>query len=163
MTSFGNLLVRLLTIAFGLFLAFAAAGIFVSFGMFGGFFNDILLDFEDFSQGEFQATGGLTAALVVLAGFLTSPFLMGSALLPAAITIAMAELMRWRGMTVNIVLGGLVALFAGLTSHGGPVSEGTVVVLLAAGFIGGFFYWLGAGRGAGNWLVRPPSPRNNSR
>ena len=152
MTILGNLIVRLLTIAFGLFLAFAAAGVFVSFGMFGGFFEEILLGFEDLSDGQFRSGDGLTAMLVVLAGFLTSPFLMGAALLPAAIAIAIAELMRWRGMTINLVMGGLVALFAGLTASHQPVGEGTLVVLLATGFVGGFFYWLVAGRGSGRWL-----------
>lgn len=82
-------------------------------------------------------------------------------LLPASILIAIAELMRWKSATVNLVLGGVCALFTGLASFHGPTdaipSDSTLIVLLACGFIGGFAYWLIAGRSAGLWLKTKPS------
>lgn len=57
------------------------------------------------------------------------------------------------------MLGGLAALlsfwFRVDFSAQASISDGTLVVLLATGFIGGFFYWLVAGRNAGKWLESP--------
>jgi hypothetical protein len=145
----GHIIVRLVAILFGLALAFLAAGIFISFGLFGGYFLDFVQQ-ADLQGGE----GPPMAAFAVFAVGLLSSFKIASlALAPSAFAILVAELMGWRGLTVNLVLGGIVGLATGWIVSGGhsQMSQGALLVLLATGFIGGFFYWLIAGRGAGGW------------
>lgn len=130
---------------------------FLSFGLAGGFFENFFRELNIIFEGDLQDTGPIVTFLVLVFGFFSSFYVASLALLPAAIAIAIAELMRWQGLTINLVLGGFVALFTGITSYNvqhanGLPSEGTLIVLLAAGFIGGFFYWLIAGRSAGRWM-----------
>jgi hypothetical protein len=145
----GHIIVRLVAIFFGLALAFLAAGIFISFGLFGGYFTELFQQ-ADIANGE--ATP-LAAFAIVAVGVLSSFQIASLALAPSAFAIVIAELMGWRGLTVNLVLGGLVGLATGWIVSGGDaaMSQGTLLVLLATGFTGGFFYWLLAGRGAGGW------------
>jgi hypothetical protein len=156
----GHFIVRLIAILFGIIVAMLAAGMFLSFGMFAGTFTEFFIELQFIFDGDPYAdpanTSPLVTFLVIIAGFFTSFHVASLATLPAAITIAIAELLRWQGMTINLVLGGLVSLFTGLSIYGstkgGLPSDGTLVVLLATGFIAGFFYWLIAGRNAGKWL-----------
>ncbi|MGB7335549.1 MAG: hypothetical protein WBD01_07150 [Salaquimonas sp.] len=155
----GHFIVRLIAILLGVFVAMVAASIFLSFGMFSNMFSEFFNELNWVVNGDpyrTEDTGGLVTGLVVIVGFFTSFYVLGLAALPAAIAIATAELMRWQSMTINLVLGGFVALATGLSlfgaQHDGLPSDGTLVVLLATGFIGGFFYWLVAGRSAGKWL-----------
>lgn len=151
----GSLIVRLVTIAIGYFLAVMAAAIFLSFGLFGEFL-------AGFYQG-LDAPAYLNEGSIVFIGSYIAVAIGWTTLLPASILIAIAELMRWKSLTANLVLGGLCALFTGLVSFQGPrdaiPSESTLIVLLACGFIGGLVYWLIAGRAAGRWLStnRPES------
>ena len=167
----GNLILRLVVIAFGLLLAMFAAGIFISIGMFSGWFRDFLMEVHGPYGGPDDGT--VAAFFIGAVGIFTSFQVMAAAFLPSAIAIAIAELMRWTGLTINLVLGGLVALFTGVTMfafpgrgpHGDPYaaeqavaglpSEGTLIVLLATGFVAAFVYWLIAGRSAGKWMDRP--------
>jgi len=132
---------------------------FLSFGLFAGsfteFFNELqfVLNGDPYQQ---ENTGDLVTLLVVIVGFFTSFYVASLAILPVTLTILIGEIMRWQGLTINLVMGGVVALATGLSifsaqSQGLP-SDGTLVVLLSTGFIGGFFYWLIAGRNAGKWL-----------
>ncbi len=166
MQTLGHFIVRLVAILFGIFIAMLAAGMFLSFGMFAGAFTEFFKELSWTLNGDPYHTDemdGLVTLLVVIAGFFTSFHVASIAALPATIAIAIAEMMRWQGMTINLVLGGLVSLFTGLSLYGslqtgvetGLPSDGTLVVLLATGFIAGFFYWLIAGRNAGKWLDRP--------
>lgn len=158
MQTIGHIIVRLVIVTFGLFVAMLAAGIFLSFGLFAGAFTEFFAELQIFlndvdpNAEEFDASAIVTL-LVVVAGFFTSFHVMSLAALPTAIAIAIAELMRWRGMVTNLLLGGVVALSTGLSVYSeindGLPSDGTLVVLLAIGFIAGFFYWLIAGRTAG--------------
>jgi len=156
----GHFIVRLIAIILGLIVAMLAAGMFLSFGLFAGAFTEFFTELQIIFDGEIYNdpanTSPLVAFLVIIAGFFTSFNVASIATLPAAIAIAVSELMRWQGMTINLVLGGLVALFTGLSLYGstrtGLPSDGTLVVLLATGFVAGFFYWLIAGRSAGKWL-----------
>jgi len=148
----GHIIVRLVAILFGLALAFLAAGIFISFGLFGGYFRDLFQNAE-IANGE---AAPLAAFAVIAVGFLSSFQIASLALAPSAFAVLVAELMGWRGLTINLVLGGLVGLATGWIVSGGEagaaaLSQGALLVLLATGFIGGFFYWLVAGRGAGGW------------
>lgn len=157
----GHLIVRLLAVSFGLFTAMLAASLFLSAGIFGGMATEFLADLQWTIEGdpylEPVDTSPLVTLLVVVIGFFTSFHVAGLAALPMLLAVGLAEFMHWRGMTINLVLGGLVALATGLSVFGdaggeGLPSDGTLVVLLATGFVGGFFYWLIAGRSAGKWL-----------
>jgi hypothetical protein len=148
----GHIIVRLIAILFGLALAYLAAGIFISFGLFGGYFRDLFQQAE-IAKGE---AAPLATFAVFAVGILSSFQIASLALAPSALAVLVAELMGWRGLTINLVLGGLVGLATGWVVSGGEagaeaMSQGTLLVLLATGFIGGFFYWLVAGRGAGSW------------
>ena len=163
----GHFIVRLMAVLFGIFIAMLAAGMFLSFGLFAGtfteFFSELQIIFDGDPYADPANTSPLVTFLVIIAGFFTSFHVASLAALPTAIAIAIAELMRWRGFTINLVLGGLVALVTGLSLYGSirpgvesnMPSEGTLIVLLATGFIAGFFYWLIAGRSAGKWLSTP--------
>ena len=158
----GHFIVRLIAIVFGLFIAMLAASIFLSFGMFSDAFNAFFADLSWTLNGDpyvAEEMDGLGTALVIIVGFFSSFYVAGLAALPTTIAIAIAELMRWQSMTINLVMGGIVSLATGLSvftgKQDGLPSDGTLVVLLATGFVGGFFYWLIAGRSAGNWLGDP--------
>lgn len=159
MQLFGHLIVRLIVIVAGILIAMISASIFLSAGLFNGFFDVFFFELNIAVDGQLQNSGPIATFLVFIVGIMSSFYVASIAILPAAITIAIAELMRWKSMTANLVLGGLVGLFTGLSTysrtHSGLPSDGTLIILLAAGFIGGFFYWLVAGRSAGNWLGAP--------
>lgn len=143
----GHLIVRLVSVFLGLILSILAAAMFLSMG--------IVRDVVDPTM-QYHTGIGADGFLVPLLGLAASPFVAAAVLAPAAIVIAIAELMRWRGIVSNLLLGGMIAIFAGwqqfLLEDRQSLSDGTLVVLLAAGFVGGFVYWLIAGRQAGNWL-----------
>ena len=80
--------------------------------------------------------------------------------------------LRLRGIVFHLAAGGLIALAlwvmqdaggqaAGVQSAPSGLPRGSLVVL-AAGFVGGFVYWLLAGRQAGCWRMKAPSPRDTS-
>ena len=152
----GNLILRLVAIFFGVLVALLAASVFIAIGLFGGIFENLFSDLQLANQSEPGESFSLVGLAVLLVGFFSSFHVAGVTALPATLAIGIAELMRWRGMTINLLLGGVVGLFAGFsafrTQLDGLPSEGTLIVFLATGFVGGFFYWLIAGRGAGNWL-----------
>lgn len=156
----GHLIIRLMVIFFGLFVALIASSIFLSFGLFSGSFTDLFselnLAFNPDPYADQIDTSGLVSFLLVLIGFISSFYVASIAALPVFLSITIAEIMRWQSMTINLILGGGVGLFTGLSvftlENDGLPSDGTLVVLLSTGFIGGFAYWLIAGRSAGNWL-----------
>ncbi|MGI9400733.1 MAG: hypothetical protein ACR2O0_05725 [Rhizobiaceae bacterium] len=143
----GHLIVRSVSILLGLFLGILAATMFLSLG--------IVRDVVDPSM-QYHWGFGADGLLVPLLGLIASPFVAGAVLAPAAIIIAIAELAHWRGMVSNLLLGGIIAVFAGwqqlLLDDQQSISDGLLIVLLGAGFVGGFVYWLISGRNAGNWL-----------
>jgi hypothetical protein len=144
----GNLVVRIVQVAFGLLVAGAVAALFLSFGY--------VRDAAGPAFGratEFRADSLLTAVFAILIG----PALFKALLAPAAVAIALAELAALRGLVANLALGGMLALFAGWRAFEPEpgLSRSGILVLLAAGFVAGFVYWAIAGRHAGNWLRRP--------
>ena len=150
----GHLITRLVSVAFGFAVATLAASMFLSLGTV----HDILAPALGEITGQEADRGWLSG----LFGLITWPWVSTAALLPASVAIAMAELMRWRGLTINLVIGGLVGLFAGwtvlATDDPHRLAEGTILVLASAGFVGGFTYWLLAGKRAGDWLAPPRQP-----
>ena len=143
----GHLIVRLVSVSIGFVLATIAAALFLSIGLV----RDVIGPTVEYHTG-IQADG----ILVPMVGLASSPYLAASVLAPAAIFIAIAELMSWRGWLPNIAGGGAIALFAGWRelglAPGDAIDQGVVIVLLATGFIAGAVYWVIAGRGAGKWL-----------
>jgi hypothetical protein len=97
-------------------------------------------------------------------GLITSVQLAALAILPVILAVAITEMMRWNGMVTHLVLGGVSALFVVFTQlpQATVPSEGTLIVTLAMGFVGGFFYWLIAGRGAGSWQDNLPAFREQN-
>jgi hypothetical protein len=76
--------------------------------------------------------------------------------LPAAIAIVLAESFGWRSILFYLLAGGLIGAAAiHLTMQSGvfDFADRPNVALLAAGFVGGFVYWLIAGRRAGTGIT----------
>jgi hypothetical protein len=148
MQSLGHVVVRTMAIAFGLIVAYLAAGMFLAIGLFSGLVRDFTAGLE-MPADEQGALGNLA---IVGIGLLSGARIAGLALGPSIVAVILAELLGWRGLIANLLLAGVVGLATGwIISGGQSVSSGVVVVLLATGFCGGFFYWLIAGRKAGAW------------
>lgn len=154
MAIIGNLIVRLIPISVGFFLAIVAAGLFVSFGLYNDILNGgILLDRHE---------EDLFAFISIVFGFGATLLIGLYSIGLVAILIAIAELMRWKGLVTNLVMGGACAGFLAIQNFDfvnqlgeasqPPENYGALLVALSAGFIGGFVYWLIAGHRAGDWL-----------
>jgi hypothetical protein len=98
--------------------------------------------------GTFLLAAGYTASLLGSAAFL-----------PAMIAIVITEVLSIRSVMVHVGIGGAIGAIgaAGLSrvSEAGVAFDGRGAVIVAAGFVGGFAYWLVAGRMAG---LAPPNP-----
>jgi len=84
------------------------------------------------------------------------------AILPAALAIALAEAFAWRSVLYYFLVGGVIALIADQMSDLviAPSFPGRrLVIMLAAGFVGGFVYWAIAGWRAGDWGPGNSPPR----
>jgi hypothetical protein len=84
------------------------------------------------------------------------------AILPAVVAIVLAEAFAWRSVLYYFLSGGLIALIADQASDlviapGFPGRR--MVIMLAAGFVGGFVYWAIAGQRAGGWGSRETRPQ----
>lgn len=101
-----------------------------------------------YTDGEFVA---IIAAWVLISAFVLAVPLAVFASVPAALAIVLAEAARLRGMTSNLLLGGAVAA-AAVWLKGAVLEPAAPAAVLAAGFTGGFVYWVIAGRSAGSWL-----------
>ncbi len=138
----GHLVVRLIAIFTGLLAAALAASAFLAFGYVTGF------SAVDGRHDEPVWTAILTFVFV--------PFALHAVIAPAALAILIAELVRWRSLAANLLLGGAVALYAAwwhvFSLQAEMPSRQALVALAATGFIGGFAYWLIAGRNSGRWL-----------
>jgi hypothetical protein len=149
----GHIIVRAVAVVFGLLIAYVAAGSFLAAGLWLGYFRD-LFGSLDLTQHEVDM---LTIVVVAILGLLQAFSLAAVALAPSLIAVILAESFSWRGLVANLLLGGGVGLTTGWLvlrdSSPAPLSQGAALVLLAAGFTGGFFYWLIAGRRAGSWRV----------
>lgn len=154
-----SVLWRLIVITFALFVALLGAAMILSYGISSGLFVEFFGadSFEAIDETEWGYAVLLIATVGI--GFFTSFQLASLALLPIIVAIATTEMMRWNGMVTHLVLGGVSSLFVVFTQlpQGTTPSEGTLIVTLAMGFVGGFFYWLIAGRGAGKWQERLPA------
>ena len=154
-----SVLWRLIVISFALSVALLAAAMIMSYGISSGLFVEFfgVETFEAIDQTDWGYAILLIATVGI--GFVTSFQLASLALLPIIVAIAATEMMRWNGMVTHLILAGVSALFVVFTQLPEETipSEGTLIVTLAMGFVGGFFYWLIAGRGAGRWQEKLPA------
>lgn len=146
MAQIGNFILRFIVIGFGFSLAIFAAGLFIGYG----FYNEILSTEPPMQMWEEEFFSVISMGVGVASTMLIGAYGIGV----VAIVIILAEVMRWNGIVSNLVMGGACALYLALTHFGGEgISDGALLVSLSAGFIGGFVYWLIAGRSAGKWLA----------
>ncbi|MGI9350505.1 MAG: hypothetical protein ACR2O3_02980 [Rhizobiaceae bacterium] len=147
---------RLIVVCFALIVALLAASLFIGFGFASGIMEGFL-DPEVYAETRDEEIGNIAIGIAtfVIAVF-TGINLAGFTVLPTTIAVAVTEMMRWQSLTIQLVLGGLCALFTMFTVLALPAGElpsnGSVIIALAAGFVATFFYWLIAGRNAGEWL-----------
>jgi hypothetical protein len=148
---------RIIVMIVAVMLATLAAGIAIAIGLLGP-------EWHDFS-GDVVERG--TFSVFVVAG---TAFTGAVTLLPLAILIAVAEMVKVRSVLIHAVAGAAVMLL-GYSASGlappsyeesidhppPPISHGTQVAA-AAGIVFGGVYWLIAGRNAGRWREpRQPS------
>ena len=147
---------RLFVIAFALLIALIAGSVFIGFGLASGISTELLTEFNATEIRNSEVSEWIFTIATIILGLVASYYVIGVAALPVTIAIAITELMRWRGLITQLVLGGLCALFSMFAilalPEGQMPANGTVIVSLAAGFVAAFFYWLIAGRNAGEWL-----------
>ena len=156
MALFFHFIGRLVVICFALIIALFAGSMFIGFGLATGMFPELAFTTGSTPVFDLETDQTILTAATVILGAIASVEIVGLAILPITIAIAITELMQWRTMTVQLVIGGLCALFVMFTALGLPIgampANGTVIVSLATGFVSAFFYWLIAGRSAGRWL-----------
>jgi hypothetical protein len=142
-----SLVARCFVIFFSLILAIIAAGLALAIGVMVPDFVTVTTDpVEHFT---FFATS-----------FFATGFVGYVAFVPALVLIAIAETFDIRSIFYYAIAGAAIGLFAYYGSNISvalenttdlpPVSFGLQLVA-AAGIIGGFVYWLFAGRNAGRW------------
>ena len=100
-------------------------------------------------QGMLVVLGG-AAALIVAA----------VVAIPAFVVIILAELFGWRSVFFYLIAGVLIGLAVGLlpAEQMDPQGDNAGALLAAVGAVGGFVYWLIAGRSAGFTGAEPPGP-----
>lgn len=131
-------LLRILFLApIGFILACLAAGWTVAFGVYG-------LRFDGDVAIELSATAWL---MTLYAGWF--------AFVPTLIAAILAEAFGWRSVLPWMLFGGAVAAIGyefPFAANAAPGDNDYRVVFIAAGFVGGFVYWLIAGRLSGRGL-----------
>jgi len=114
--------------------AVIAAGFVVAYSLFGPGIDGEAIDFF----------AGSVIAVSLMAGAVS--------FVPALVAVVLAEAFGWRSAFTYLAVGGAVGFAADrLTAFAGPVELAgrRPVLYLAAGFVGGFVYWLIADRSAG--------------
>lgn len=129
----------LILVPLGFVLAVVAAGLTVALAVFG-------LD-----------PSGDTAGWIVLFTAWTAAYAGGFAFLPWLIAVVFAEGFGLRSVWFWFAVGGAIgaAAYAFTGFYGDPAEDGSgLAIHLAAGFVGGFAYWLVVGRNSGEGLVQ---------
>ena len=156
MKLFFFLIGRLFVIAFAMIIALITGSLFIGFGFATGMFPELALLSTDTSVIDPETDQAILAIATFIFGAITSFNLFSLSILPATIAISVTELFKWKSLTVQLIMGGGVALFIMFSALSLPVGQlpqnGTTIACLAAGFIATFFYWLISGRNAGEWL-----------
>ncbi|MEI2386805.1 hypothetical protein [Breoghania sp. JC706] len=159
---------RLFAIVFGYCLAVVAASFFLAFAvpdwMPAAWVFDHWHVGSEFLVYDYRASGDAVdvadTVTRVIVGTVGASIVGGLAFVPAALAILAAEILRLRSILYHVLIGGLVAIALVVAtwvpdagSRGLPPDWN---LFLAAGFVGGFVYWLIAGRGSG--ITRPGAP-----
>ena len=138
---------RIIVIIFGLLVAIIVAGITLAIGIIAP--ELAAMDSDPIERVIFFFVAFFATGLVVV-----------FALLPAALVVAISEVLRMRSFIYYGVGGALVALASYYGSDISVQLENTTDVppvanalqlAAAAGILGGLAYWLIAGRNAGRW------------
>ena len=138
---------RIIVIIFGLLVAIIVAGITLAIGIVLP--ELAAMDSDPIERVIFFFAAFFATALVVIFAFL-----------PAALVVAISEVLRMRSFIYYGVGGALVALASYYGSDISVQLENTTDVppvanalqlAAAAGILGGLAYWLIAGRNAGRW------------
>jgi H+/Cl- antiporter ClcA len=143
-----SLFLRTLMIAFGFLVSCMAAAFVVAYGLVGP-------DLSDFSNGSRE----YFLVLLFLGGAagVVTPFYVFA---PSFAVIFIGEMLSLRSILYYALCGALIGAMAYFLSDmtARMQGAGTVVpltrelqFLAAAGIVGGFVYWLIAGRSAGKW------------
>jgi len=107
-------------------------------------------------------TYGTDAVTLAVPYFFTISAIGAAAFAPSAIAIAAAEVLSFRSVFYFLAVGGGLGAIANQMSVGDPSAfaafDRTELVFPAAGFAGGFIYWLVAGRLSGRFGFRPTLP-----
>jgi hypothetical protein len=144
---------RIIVIIFGLLVAIIVAGITLAIGIVLP--ELAAMDSDPIERVIFFFAAFFATALVVIFAFL-----------PAALVVAISEVLRMRSFIYYGVGGALVALASYYGSDISVQLENTTDVppvanalqlAAAAGILGGLAYWLIAGRNAGRWRERRES------
>lgn len=161
MTDTFDYIMRFGAILFGYCVAVLAAGWFWAAILFRSVgFDALIYDFGMMASlhdaNGFMATGFWSSVFV--GGFVLATIAGSASFIPAAVVILIAEVRSYRS-SLFYCLSGLVIALAGLgTSAFFSSSENTYLeanmsaAIIGAGIVGGFVYWLIAGRNAGRFL-----------
>jgi hypothetical protein len=140
-----TIVVRIFLVIFAYFLACIAASAILTIGT-------LTPEWDDLVAAGFNST---TAWIVILVG---ASVIAAIAIVPSLLLIALTEGFGWRSILVYGVLGAGLALalsygldFAGYVGDPDSFLAREREVLAASGIVGGFVYWLIAGRRAGSW------------
>ena len=134
----GRLFFQVFRITVGFIASLLTAGFFLSWGLY----QNADLDSDPIAFAAMVGTGVVTAA-----------FIGAMVLVPAFAVILAAELLSFRGVVYHLGAAGLIGFLLWTIDNAGDTGglpAGTTVVL-AASFLGGFVYWVIAGRLSGRW------------
>jgi hypothetical protein len=140
-----TIVARIFLVIFAYFLACIAASAILTIGT-------LTPEWDDLVAAGFNST---TAWIVIIVG---ASVIAAIAMVPSLLLIALTEGFGWRSILVYGVLGAGLALalsygldFAGYVGDPDSFLAREREVLAASGIVGGFVYWLIAGRRAGSW------------
>lgn len=162
MTDIFDYIMRFVAILFGYCAAVLAAGWFWAAILFRSVgFDALIYDFGMMANlhdaSGFMAATGFWSS-VFIGGFVLATIAGSASFIPAALVILIAEVRFYRS-SLFYCLAGLAIALAGLgTSAFFSSSESTYLevnmsaAIIGAGIVGGFVYWLIAGRNAGRFL-----------
>ncbi len=121
-----------------------AAGLFISWGLF---------------EVGTPASDPVGFIAMVWTTYMAASIFGSLSVIPSLVAILCAEFMSLRSVVYHVAVGGVIALV--LWSLGGQIPSDVNLRLLrpgssiaaSAGFIGGFVYWIIAGRLSGIWRI----------
>lgn len=167
MTDTFDYIMRFVAILFGYCAAVLVAGWFWAAILLRSVgFDALIYDFGmmaslNDASGFMAATGFWSSVFV--SGFVLAAIAGSASFIPAAIVILIAEVRFYRS-SLFYCLAGLIIALAGIGtsvffngSENAYLEASMSAAIIGAGIVGGFVYWLIAGRNAGRFLNSPAS------